>query len=308
MNSKNKLLLTPVLLLVIVMIISQLGSPKYSKVTEELFWLEKVYSDNKNAIVIGGDSRVSRGVSPECLIEGLQNKDSLTCQNFGFHSAGYSQEYLDFLFSKLDFSKNDPPVLLLGITPNSLTENARRNTQLKQYQTFDNLEKDKLQTFDFLYSLISPFRTKEVLRSIFNIDAPEEVTITYHQDGWEEVYFTKIDSNIAFESYNEIFTDNEVINNSVMEFIINLKEIKKKNVKIVLFKPPTSFSIDFIEDQKSKFDELLFIDELSKIDVHYYEFDKKNFTCSDGSHLQPKSAKEFSNQLSKILKKEMSRP
>ena len=140
------------------------------------------------------------------------------------------------------------------------------------------------------------------------MDAPEEVITTYHDDGWEEVYFTKIDSNIACKSYNKVFNDNKVSHTFVSEFITNLKEIKKKNVKIVLFKPPTSFSIEIIEDQKSKFNEFLFTNEMAKVGVHYYTFNNKTFTSSDGSHLQPKSAKMFSHKLSEILKKELLLP
>lgn len=302
MKTKTKLILTPVLVLLAISLINLFPDPKFSKVSKQLYWINKIHSQTLSNIVVGGDSRVTRGISPKKLTESL--KHPVTCQNLGFHSAGYNKEYLNFLTSKLDTISLSKTVLVLGITPHSLSKEAKRNIQFKQYEQYDNYERLKLQKFEKLYSFITPYRIKEIIRPIFNIKATEEVLTTYYNDGWEEVFNSKIDTTSSLNAYKKIFNKNTIKDDDINDFITNLKSIRNRNsnINIILFRPPSSYSMEKIENKYSKFNEASLKKQLEEIGINYYRFDNSKFESGDGSHLQPESAITLSNLIGQIVK------
>ena len=94
---------------------------------EKWFWTWKTHSDRKFDVVFVGDSRTYRGISPESMAEGLQGFRIL---NFGYSSGSLSALMLAEAESRLDAGGRR--IIVLGVTPSSLTPRAARDEQYRQ--------------------------------------------------------------------------------------------------------------------------------------------------------------------------------
>jgi len=100
------------------------------------FWIRKAFTEDKYDLILAGDSRVYRGLSPKVMNETFTR---LKIFNYGFSGNGYNRQYLDAI-SKIIDSNSSMPAIILGITPMSLTEgSSKRNDflQLKEKGIFE---------------------------------------------------------------------------------------------------------------------------------------------------------------------------
>lgn len=91
---------------VVMFILLEIWLPAPAKNTELVnnFWLTKTHGNEQFNFVVGGDSRVYRGVSVDA-IEKAVGAD-LQGHNLGYSSAGFSTEYMNFLTSRLSPKDN----------------------------------------------------------------------------------------------------------------------------------------------------------------------------------------------------------
>ena len=85
---------------------------------EKQFWATKIGWRNCADLVITGDSRVLGGVSPSILKKSLGN---FRIVNYAFVGNRYVPEYLEIVKNVLN-TQSDQKMIILGITPASLTE------------------------------------------------------------------------------------------------------------------------------------------------------------------------------------------
>ena len=93
---KNKTYITVILSLFLILILG-LILPKQNTVKTQLerFWLKKTFSDKNYDIVIMGDSRTYRGVSPQAMQQILTNYKIL---NFAYSNGGLN----NFMFGEAE--------------------------------------------------------------------------------------------------------------------------------------------------------------------------------------------------------------
>jgi hypothetical protein len=83
------------------------------------YWRMKLGWQHAADVVLAGDSRVYRGLDPSAFAARLQRR----CVNFGFSAVALDDEYLDAVERTLS-PASKPPVVILGVTPWSLTPRA----------------------------------------------------------------------------------------------------------------------------------------------------------------------------------------
>ena len=93
-----------------------------NKTPDKFFWYKKTFAPNDQDILLVGDSRVYRGLSPAAMAAVLKGSKIL---NFGYSSAGFEPFFLDAAVKKL--SAKGKRILVLGVTPHSLTAIAAQN-------------------------------------------------------------------------------------------------------------------------------------------------------------------------------------
>lgn len=93
------------------------------------FWIEKTHGvgDQKFDVLICGDSRVYRGVSSRVIAEKLTGYSVF---NLSYSSGSYSDFMLDYIEKHLKEGAMQP-ILILGITPYSLTPKAAMDEHIR---------------------------------------------------------------------------------------------------------------------------------------------------------------------------------
>ncbi|CAG5080969.1 hypothetical protein [Parvicella tangerina] len=254
------------------------------------FWLSKTFSGSEYDVVIAGDSRVYRGVSPNDLIDGLGNAD-MKAINLGYSSAGFSSAYLDFVKSKFDPNAKNK-ILVLGVTPHSLTTEAFKNEHLKSFLAYSQKEQFKL---IHLYRLLKPFSPYK-LSDITEGDQ-QNYQQNYTSSGWVASSYLVPDSALALESYQKVFESYQVRQEEVSLFIDEVKNLIKDHYTVIAFNPPSTVAMHQLEESMSGVDMEEVAKKLQGIGVHWLTFSPKAYNSYDGSHLDEKAAKKFSFEI-----------
>ncbi len=264
--------------------------PFMSEFKSKYFWTYKFEHPQKNNLVIYGDSRTYRGVNPELVIK---NKN-LSTFNYGYTSAGYNDSIFRFLDSRID--KKKQPMVLLGITPYSLTKDASQTKfyfqekNRKKYDKFQRLYLDKYLTF------FDRIKIEEYLLSNRLIVKQE-----FNTSGWVSSKREFIDTLDGLNAYQNIFNNNKVSVEIINQLMEQVKKWTLQGVRVFAFRPPTCVSMESLEKSKSGFNEKKFIKQFVNNGGKWLEIDLKGYQTYDGSHLNKESAEKLSMQLNQLI-------
>ena len=264
-----------------------LPDPKTNKEQLDSFWSNKTHASNSFDILACGDSRIYRGVSSDVI---NPNRKNLAFLNLGYSSAGLSDDYLKFVLSKFKpRSKNK--ILIVGITPHSLTFEAFKNEGLKSQEKINYFNQFRFKYFSFLLKYVVPFKFSEILKF-----KKVNYVQRYESDGW--VASTKIeqDSTFALNSYKKTFNKYGVHHKEMVSFLESINRIANSGIHVIAFRPPSTLQMEILEDSISGFDEN-FIKENLDSSVIWMDFNNADFISYDGSHLTEKSAIKFSKKI-----------
>lgn len=256
----------------------------------ESFWTNKAHSEAKLDIIAAGDSRVYRGVSSK--VSAALNED-YSFFNMAFSSAGLNHKYLDVVISKFN-TNTKQKILLLGVSPHSLTQAAKQNEHFEGY-----LNKGKFEVFRYRY--LSPFLKHFSAYKPTDILGTENYLQRYTKEGWVASDMVQPDSTYALKSYRQTFSKYQVEQKDMEDFITVVREINKQGkIEIIAFRPPTTLAMKELEDSISGFDENYVKNELQKAGVKWVDFDT-TYTSYDGSHLNENAANALSEKLGVIV-------
>jgi len=301
---KNKILLSLFITLSIVLLIKLVlpDHKSFREITDE-FWFNKTHGTTKYNIVVGGNSRIYRGVSINSLLGSIDK--NLTGVNLGFSSAGYSTEYLDFLYSRLDMAASDK-FILLGITPGSFTEKAALN---KHYNEIKKISESEILKKSYLkkYLDLEPYKPTELIsilkRQNGYIEEESGYYSRYNESGWVASYKLASDSTEALSKYQKYYEPEEVIINQtiVNEFVQKVSEFIDQDIHVIAFRPPTTIQLEVLENELLKFDEDLIKNKLTETGCIWVDINSTDFNSYDGSHLHYLSAEKLSVQLGDVI-------
>lgn len=301
---KNKILKSLIITIIIVVLV-KLILPEHKsnqQITDE-FWFHKTHGSTKYNIVVGGNSRIYRGVSIASLLEPIDN--NLNGINLGYSSAGFSSEYLDFVFSRIDL-KAEHKFVLLGITPGSLTEKAALN---KHFNEIKNISETELLKKSYLTNFLSlePYKPLELITIAQNqngfIEEEKGYFSRYHKSGWVESYKLDSDSTEALPKYRKYYEpEEEIVSPGVVNVLLQkIEELVSQDIHVIAFRPPTTLQMEALEDSLLSFNEELFKQEIVAAGGIWLDFDSEDFNSYDGSHLHYLSAEKFSTQLGEVI-------
>ena len=264
-----------------------LPEPKSSAALIKNFWINKTFSTNYE-IVICGDSRIYRGISAAEITKNTSEK--LSAINIGYSSAGLSHDYLDFAVSKL--KTRGKKILIIGITPHSLTYEASKNEHLKSFTKVKWIEKTKSLHMYSLLSFFEPYKLKELIWPI-----NDNYIQSFKSDGWVASDYVNPDSTKALASYIKTFNSYKVDSVVTKSFLDKVSNLKNDDIRIIAFRPPSTMAMRELEDSLSGFNENYLKNELSKNNIVWVSFQDKDYVSYDGSHLVKISAIRLSEEL-----------
>ena len=301
MSAKHKI---SILIILSILLITgvKLFLPEPEENTELIneFWIKKTFQKTKKNIVVGGDSRVYNGISINKLQQGIKQKCSGL--NLGYLGAGFSPEYLDFLLSRLDLN-SQPKIMILGITPHSLTEKAAKNEAFHQYKDIDRKDRYIALYLSKYLKQLAPYKPWEIVKKLKYRNTNEVGFANFTSTGWVASYKFPADSLQALVDYTRTFNKYKISQNVIDELLLKITEIKKMNVSIIAFRVPSTYQMEKLEKSLSGFDEEYLKKEFEKAGAFWLEFNNSDFVSYDGSHLHYLSAEKLSLQLGEKIDK-----
>lgn len=292
MVAKRKTLLFILLSIILIVIVGVFRfTPLSSELKSNYFWLNKFENKTKYDVVVYGDSRTYRGLSPNVLLKGT----GLSGYNYGFTSAGYSNEIFELIYARINMAID--PVILLGITPYSLTLEASKNNFYHQEKGRDKVEKFTRLNIDQKLA----FFDRIVMEEYFKPNAANVIQ-DYNADGWVASTKLLIDTLAGLKSYQSIFDDNQVSDSIVNVLLYHVTKWVESGIRVFAYRPPTIISMEVLENIKSDFNSILFIHKFEKAGGKWIPVvNDGRYISYDASHLQKNSVIDLSRSLRKYI-------
>lgn len=259
------------------------------------FFLRKV-RPGSNEIVVYGDSRTYHGIVPEILSNALGR----TCMNYAFSSGGMNDEMMRFLNARLRHTETASGIVILGVTPLSLSVSSRVNQQYHEMLELyardgDPDAKDGVQSSDFIRAYpLNRILDRRVQK------AEEEGGAESSDLGWRAFPLPanwKSRHARTLKSYRSKFSATQASDTSLDELVRWVAAWTKRGVRVYLFRVPTCREMVELEDRMSGCDMVRVARRLAAVGGRWLEFDAAGYESRDGSHLSVFGAKNLSRDL-----------
>ena len=262
-----------------------LPEPQNNRVLIQQFWSTKTHAGSDYDVVVCGDSRVYRGISVEDIL--LDQEVQLSGINLGYAGAGLSNSYIDFALSKFR-PDSRLKILIVGVTPNSLTKKAFENESLNEYLAEGEFEELKHKYLSGMLKYFAPFSLLELIKM-----EESNYQEKYMDGGWVASSYLMPDSNSALFNYSKRFTSHKVSDAELDSFLEKMKVVSEQGVVIIAFRPPSTYQMRRLEDSLSGFNEELIKQKLVSNSIAWLDFKDRDYNSYDGSHLNKNQRSGF---------------
>lgn len=306
---KNRIILSvfsAFILLILIEIIRpvQIDPLKANKYAEQKFWVHKTHHKGVYDVVIVGDSRAYRGISPKTVSDNLNPQTNSSVFNMGYSSLGLTPQVFELARSRLD-SNSKNKILIIALTPLSLMTRSFRNEHLNQEIKRDAEDKWLKLNYWPKYELLKQ-EAKNFLPVVFKPREPKTYYYQdFHQDGWISSWVEPENKNEAIESYKKLFAEDNYANDAIEIIKSEILKFKELNTQVFVFRMPSSPEMEYLENTLGKFN----VDEVKQallsINAIWLEFDSLNYHSYDASHLHKDSAVKFSKDLALAISQKL---
>jgi len=298
MERKPNIWITVAVAATLVTVLSFVLPKDAEKYLGELFWTRKTFAPAKYNVVLMGDSRVYRGVSPEIIESHLTG---LKVLNFAYSNGGLNPTMFDAAEKKL-VQNDKPKMIVLGISANTITDYSAANQQYQQ-----ELNRPREEIFERIY--FNPLRywvsatSPEKLKNHFS-ERKETAFYRneYFMNGYVESEKFPIDTMEAIASYTKDFINHKVTSENLKDLFNQVKKWSDSGIIVVGFVPPVSQPMQMLEDTLGLFDEVAIKAGFENASGHWIDLNPANYKTYDGSHLTIESARELSDRIGVFLK------
>jgi hypothetical protein len=299
----ERLLLTVFLVAIFALIISLFGPPSGFGTRAEAkdFWIKKTHTSRKYSMIVAGDSRIYRGISPRVMEKVLVNYRGF---NVGYSSAGFAKPMFDKIERHIDFGA-ETPVVVLGVSPWSLTPKAGENKHLRSELERKKEEIIQARYFSFVNSVFAPYTIKEVFDYYSGKDEKKNVSYRYTSRGWVASNTDFPNPKKALGSERTAYINNQVSNELLSDLLNKIEEWERKGAEVFAFRPPANRAMEALEDSLSGFCEQEIVRSIEQAGATWLDFNIDNYFSYDGSHLDEQSAIRLSHDLAVKIKKEL---
>ena len=286
---------TLVMACVFLAILGTLRRNDSSGMEPEAFWAMKSEWKSEADVVLLGDSRILRGVSPAAVQDTLVDARVL---NYAFNALSYTESYLEKAEELLDAASSNP-IMVLGVTPLTLTQSSYRDNGFLDYIIERNTAKlgSRFATFRRFFM---PIETRELINTLGPDDKAFHRYRRYHRGGWLESYDSPEDPSENMAIYATMFRPEQrgSVRAEVREIVFNaISEWTARDIRVYGFRPPTCEAMLALEGVEAKWDLDEFIERFEAAGGHWLTFDEAKYRTYDNSHLDSDSAKRLSADL-----------
>jgi hypothetical protein len=228
--------------------------------------------------------------------------------NYGYLNAGYFGDYLTGAATKLSHTAS-APILVLGISPNSLTPEAAENSHYLQ-ESYRSIPYRLLYTgFERVMSLFDPIDPAQIIIDLAraaNMFKPFEKNVWPYQqllmeNGWNASDRIPRRPATALDLYNHKFTDNQVDDSIVNGLLVQVHLWVEQGIVVFGFRVPTTAEMIALEDNKSGFNEPEFVTRFQESGGQWLSVCGTCYVSYDGSHLSADGAVQLSSDLANLI-------
>ena len=274
--------------------------PKDSELyLSQRFWITKTFAPARYNVIVMGDSRVYRGVSPAIMEKELKEFKVL---NFAYSNGGLNPEMFSAAENKLNETSRFK-VIVLGISANTVTGYSRDNRQYLQ-----ELSRTREQRFEAIYLnsvkyWFSPTLPEKLLDELKNKQTDAFYTNKYFMNGYVASIKFPIDTTEAILSYQKDFNQYKVENKYLDELYFQVKRWTNQNIIVFGFRPPVSLPMRQLEDSLGRYNEEQIRTEFEKAGGHWIDLNPNLYKTYDGSHVTIESARKLSIKIASEIEK-----
>ncbi|WP_346861490.1 hypothetical protein [uncultured Draconibacterium sp.] len=300
MTKHKNIVFTLITAALITVVLSFVFPKNKEKYLADMFWTRKTFSSSNKNVVLMGDSRVYRGLSPDAMQNILPH---FKLYNFAYSNGGLNAEM--FLAAEQKLTKtDDAKVIVLGITANTLTDFTNNNTQYVQELNRPReeiLERLYLNPVSYWFSATTP----EQLISWFSAkkDTSENYYLSnYKMNGYVESDKFPIDTTEAIASYTKDFSNYQVDDAHLKGLFSQVKTWTEKGITVLAFRPPVSEPMVELENKMGLYDESKISEGIRNAGGYWIHLDNSQYLTYDGSHVDRPSAEKLSQQIALKIK------
>ncbi len=273
--------------------------PKDSQTSYDKLFADKTHTSKKFNIMLVGDSRIYRGLSPAIIEDKLPGNDVL---NFGYSSLGFNSYIFDRIEEKIDSTGDRPVILVLGLTPHTFTPNGANNWH--HYQEFTRPKKEvyQIRYINPLFSVFDPIKPDQFIGPKSGQRKSGSFAF-YNYRGWVASDVIPSDTSAAIASYKKVFNNNRVDPSLEKTFLRKVKSWTNRGWFVIGFRVPTTIEMVKLENDSSGYKEPALVSDFEWAGGIYLHFRNKDYQTYDGSHLRYTSAEKLSADLADSLKR-----
>jgi len=265
-------------------------------VTEERFWVMKARLPPSFDLVLAGDSRVYRGLSPAAMREVLKGR---RIANFGFPGCGLTRPYLEAASALLD-PGSQAPAIVVGVTPHSLTPHAARDNGFLAEKKRPWMQANMRMYLAPVERTFAPIDPNTSLKVWLH---PEEFGYgryfeDFHEDGWVASRHEPERPDQALGEYRRVL---EPVSADILdELFDHVRRWNSAGRRVFGFRPPTSDAMAGLEVSMTRFDEARFVEGFEHAGGVWLR-PEAAYHSYDGSHLREDSAIQLSRDLATAM-------
>lgn len=269
--------------------------------TDELLkqmFVYKIHHDKTYDLLIGGDSRVYRGVSTGSF----ENIMELDAYNLGFSSALYEKQLFDIIDQRCH-KEAVKTFIVLGITPHSLTKYSMPNGHIHQIKNMKKEDVLMYSNFLRLKSIFTPYSISDIIDHFSNDGFGNDgfIQVPYTKEGWVASDYNIRQPYSALKSYHTTFKNRKVDSIVMSQFFNQVKIWSKNGCKVYGFIPPSSPNMESLERSFSGFSDGDIVKHFIGSGGKWIALDSV-YHSYDGSHLSGESAIRLSNEMAYKIK------
>lgn len=295
--------ITLIIATILVVALSFFLPTQQQKQLAEIFWTEKTFAPSKYDLILVGDSRTYRGVSPNEMEKKLTGMKVL---NFAYSNGGLNPTIFEAAEKKL--SKEDrQKIIILGVTANCITGYTQNN---EQFTIEKNRPREEIIERKYLNPLLYRFAptTIDLVKDwVTNKKSQNYYSSIYNNNGWVESDKYPADTTEAIESYKKDFASFKVEERYIETMLNQINTWSEKGILVVGFRPPVSQPMRELEDSMGLYNEAEISARFEAAGGHWIDLNMSEYKTYDGSHLGKESALKLSSVLAEQVREILDR-
>jgi hypothetical protein len=265
--------------------------------TKTRFFVNKTHQKPEYDLVIVGDSRALRDVSPAAMKTRL---GATRIFNFAFHAGGMNDEIFSAA-EELFAPDAERKAIILAPTALSFMAFKQANSQFHEYL---GKPRDVVWEYTRVLGLVrwfQPISPGLIFRNAIGDKPARVLEQDYHEDGWIATNQTPHDDVADLDLPRQRVTGHRVAEEQIAAVMERTRQWRRQGIEVYAFFPPAYAPRVAMEDSVLGFDRERFIAEFRQSGGIWLDVGTQGFESYDGSHLVRSSALALSENLGALV-------